>query len=89
MISPIIAFFVVFDAALFIAKLSPPSEKYTAWFEINYRKGEKATSEEIIAEELYDYQEDALETKNLIGEPSYAEAKGDLVALLNEYLQNN
>ena len=63
--------------------------RYTAWFEIDFRKGEKARSEKIIAEELYGYQEDALETKNLVGEPSYANAKEDLIGMLNEYLSNN
>lgn len=63
--------------------------RYTAWFEIDFRKGEKATAEKIIAEELYDYQKDELETKNLVDKKSYAKVKSDLTKKLNEYLKEN
>ncbi len=60
--------------------------RYTAWFEIDFRKGEKASAEKLIGEELYDYQEDELETKNLADEKSYSIVKKDLLVKLNTFL---
>lgn len=62
--------------------------RYTAWFGIDFRKGEKACQEKLIAEELYDYQEDELETKNLAGDKSYSIVKKDLAAELIDFLGN-
>lgn len=62
--------------------------RYTAWFQIDYRKGEKASPEKLIGEELYDYQKDALETKNLADEKSYSAVKKDLSVKLNSFLKN-
>ncbi|HSH20277.1 MAG TPA: sulfatase [Draconibacterium sp.] len=61
--------------------------RYTAWYAIDFRKGEKATSEKIIAEELYDYQNDKLEMKNLAEQDSYTKVKSDLAEMLNEFLK--
>lgn len=61
--------------------------RYTAWFQIEYRKGEKASPEKLIGEELYDYQKDALETKNLADEKSYSDVRKDLARKLNSFLQ--
>jgi arylsulfatase A-like enzyme len=63
--------------------------RYTAWFDIDFRKGEKATAEKRIAEELYDYQKDDLETKNLADEKSYLKVKKDLEESLNNFLNKN
>ena len=58
--------------------------RYTAWFEIEFRKGEKATSKNLIAEELYDYETDYNETVNLADDKSYAKIRKELsVKLLN------
>ena len=62
--------------------------RYTAWFEINFRKGEKATSGNLIAEELYDYKTDYNETVNHAEEKSYAKIKKDLSAELMGFLNN-
>ena len=62
--------------------------RYTAWFKINFRKGEKATSDNLIAEELYDYKTDYNETVNHANEKSYAKIKKDLSAELMEFLKN-
>jgi len=61
--------------------------RYTAWYEIDFRKGEKASSEKLIAEELYDYMEDDLETKNLADEKSYSSVRKDLAEKLNKFLE--
>lgn len=63
--------------------------RYTAWFEIDFRKGENASPEKLIAEELYDYQKDDLETKNLATEKAYRKVKKDLAKDLNNFLQKN
>ncbi len=61
--------------------------RYTAWFAIDFRKGEKASTEKFIGEELYDYQKDDLETKNFADEKSYLKVKNDLVDKLNNFLK--
>ena len=61
--------------------------RYTAWFEIDFRNGEKASPEKLIVEELYDYQKDELETKNLADEMLYSKVKKDLVDKLNIFLK--
>ncbi|MGC9352886.1 MAG: sulfatase, partial [Mariniphaga sp.] len=60
--------------------------RYTAWFSIDFRKGEKASPEKIIAEELYDYQNDPLETKNFADEKSYSKVREELANKLNNFL---
>lgn len=61
--------------------------RYTAWFGINFRKGEKATQENLIAEELYDYKTDYDETVNHADEKSYKKIKKDLSGKLMEFLR--
>jgi iduronate 2-sulfatase len=46
--------------------------RYTAWFNIDYRAGEKGTKQNLVAEELYDYAKDPDETINLCTEKDYA-----------------
>ncbi len=57
--------------------------RYTAWFAIDFQKGEKASYDKLIAEELYDYKKDEFETKNLVGKKSYSKVKRDLCDKLN------
>jgi arylsulfatase A-like enzyme len=52
--------------------------RYTVWFSIDFRNGEKPSKEKIIAEELYDYQTDRDETKNFATDPVYKIIKNDL-----------
>ena len=56
--------------------------RYTAWFEIDFRKGEKPVASKIIAVELYDYITDINEIANHAGEPGYAQIKKELSAKL-------
>lgn len=60
--------------------------RYTAWFEMDYRKGEKASKQNLIAEELYDYKTDPDETKSLIDNKSYAILKKQLSKELIDFL---
>jgi arylsulfatase A-like enzyme len=62
--------------------------RYTAWFKIDFRKGEKTTSGNLIAEELYDYKTDYNETVNHAEEKSYANIKKDLSGKLMKFLNN-
>lgn len=61
--------------------------RYTAWFEMDYRKGEKATADKIIAEELYDYEKDYNETKNRAKTKSYSKVKKELSKTLLNFLK--
>ena len=45
--------------------------RYIEWVKMNYRKGERDGA--VIARELYDYEKDPLETRNLADDPAYAE----------------
>jgi len=62
--------------------------RYTAWFNIKYRDGEKASQENLIAEELYDYETDPLETKNLISDKQFGDTKKKLSLQLESYFKN-
>ena len=61
--------------------------RYTAWFEIEFRKGEKATSENLIAEEFYDYETDKNETVNHAEEKSYEKIRKELSGKLLNFLK--
>jgi len=52
--------------------------RYTAWFDIQFRSGEKPSKEKLIAEELYDYTADPDETTNFAADIKYASVKKDL-----------
>ena len=60
--------------------------RYTAWFEIDYREGEKATKQNLIAEELYDYVVDKDETANHAKEKAYSEITNKLSKQLLDFL---
>jgi len=61
--------------------------RYTAWFKIDYKAGEKATNENLIAEELYDYATDPEETTNHADEADYASLRKDLRTQLMDFLK--
>jgi arylsulfatase A-like enzyme len=52
--------------------------RYTAWFGIDFRKGEKPSKEKIIAEELYDYKTDPDERINHADQTEYNAIKKEL-----------
>lgn len=61
--------------------------RYTAWYAFDFYNGEKASAENLIAEELYDYRKDEFETKNLAGKKSHSKMKKDLADKLNLFLK--
>ncbi len=61
--------------------------RYTAWFKIDYREGEKPSKENLIAEELYDYTTDPNETTNHAEEKNYAETRKELSKELMDFLK--
>ena len=61
--------------------------RYTAWYGIEFRKGEKATKDKLIAEELYDYKTDPDETKNRAEDKDYAKIRNELSKRLTQFLK--
>jgi len=61
--------------------------RYTGWFNIDFRKGEKGTKENLIAEELYDYVTDPDETTNHAEEKAYEDIRRELSERLIEFLK--
>ena len=49
--------------------------RYTVWMSDNFRSGQNYDASLIDAEELYDYEKDPLETRNLIDDPAYKHVK--------------
>ena len=64
--------------------------RYTVWIkdEMPFESNRKSSEIEIDAEELYDYEKDPQETKNLINETSYKTVKTDLKAQAIEYFKS-
>ena len=60
--------------------------RYTEWHDNTYRSFEKYDSKNIIGRELYDYEKDPLETKNLIDNHSYSEIEDDMKEKLQDHL---
>ena len=56
--------------------------RYTAWFEVDYRNGQKPAVSNRIAEELYDYVSDYNETVNLASEIEYSAIRKELAEKL-------
>lgn len=54
--------------------------RYTVWIENSKKSTDKITSKDIIAQELYDYVEDPLETVNHFGELKYKAIQAELIA---------
>ncbi len=53
--------------------------RYTVWMSEHFRSGQVYDASLIDDEELYDYQKDPLETKNLIGDAVYSEVRKSMV----------
>ena len=64
--------------------------RYTMWIkdEMPYESNRKIDTAEIVDEELYDYEKDPLETKNLINEDDYKSVKDDLKAKAVAYFKS-
>jgi len=60
--------------------------RYTEWHDNNYRSYKPYKEENIVGYELYDYEKDPLETKNLIDDPLYITIAKDLKAKLKSHL---
>ena len=63
--------------------------RYIEWEDTSFRKGGSAGK--LIDTELYDYETDPLETKNLVDDPAYAEALADMrrEALAYKYIHRS
>lgn len=60
--------------------------RYTEWHDNDYRSYKTYDNENIAARELYDYQEDPLETKNLVKDSEYLSVVKELKAKLKSHL---
>jgi arylsulfatase A-like enzyme len=61
--------------------------RYVVWIPVDYRLGTvKYDESKVIAAELYDYEKDPNETKNLAGDPAYKEVKNKLKKYMREFL---
>ena len=60
--------------------------RYTIWIG-DFRSYEKFSEDKVFAEELYDYQEDPLETRNHAEEAAYADAHKEMKALMLDFLE--
>jgi len=62
--------------------------RYVEWRQGNYKKSKDYMNGKVVATELYDYEKDPLETKNLAKDPSYAKVVKHLHTLLNQTIHN-
>jgi iduronate 2-sulfatase len=60
--------------------------RYTEWHGKNYRSYDNYDTSEIVGIELYDYEKDPLETRNLVKDPSYAAIAIQLKSKLKSHL---
>jgi len=60
--------------------------RYTEWHDNDYRSYNAYIEENIVGYELYDYEKDPLETKNLIDEPAYESVRKELKNKLKSHL---
>lgn len=60
--------------------------RYTEWHDNDYRSYKPYKDENIIGRELYDYQDDPLETKNWVDDPKYKAVLAQLKAKLKAHL---
>jgi len=61
--------------------------RYTVWVE-GKKSTDKITSKDIVAQELYDYENDPLETVNYFGEPRYKAIQTELVLKSQVFFNN-
>ena len=61
--------------------------RYTIWMKDNFRSSQPFNANLVDAEELYDYEKDAQETKNLVNEEAYSAIKEDLKAQAIAFLK--
>ncbi len=59
--------------------------RYTVWLGNNKKSDDRFDKKNIIAQELYDYQSDPLETVNHFGEPAYKKAQEELIRYSLEF----
>jgi len=62
--------------------------RYTEWHKNTYRTFKPYQESNIVARELYDYEKDPLETKNLVDDPAYTSVVKKLKLKLKGYLQS-
>ena len=60
--------------------------RYTEWHDNDYRSYKAYNNDNIADRELYDYDKDPLETKNLVDNPAYASIVKDLKVKLKSHL---
>ena len=60
--------------------------RYIEWIDKDFRHGE--TSGPVFARELYDYEKDPLETKNVVDDPAYPEVAERMASLAQKYHQD-
>lgn len=61
--------------------------RYTEWHDEGYRSYKSYEESTIVAQELYDYEVDPLETKNLVDETEYTSIVNELKKKLKKHLQ--
>ncbi len=61
--------------------------RYTEWYQ-NYVSTDKRNDKDIVATEFYDYQEDPLETRNLVKNKKYAEVVAQHREMLHKFLES-
>jgi arylsulfatase A-like enzyme/GH35 family endo-1,4-beta-xylanase len=61
--------------------------RYTEWYK-DYRSTQKRDPKKLVAKELYDYQTDPLETKNLVKNKKYLEVVKEHEKLLHDFLDS-
>ncbi|MFT4683419.1 MAG: iduronate 2-sulfatase [Urechidicola sp.] len=60
--------------------------RYTEWHDNNYRSYDIYKKDNIVGRELYDYEKDPLETRNLVDDLTYASVVKDLKVKLKSHL---
>ena len=61
--------------------------RYTVWID-KKKSSEFITSNDIVAQELYDYSKDPLETRNHFGRPEYKAIQKELISYSNAYFNS-
>ncbi|RXP44529.1 hypothetical protein EC396_17380 [Lutibacter sp. HS1-25] len=62
--------------------------RYTVWLKDDKKSTDKITSNDIVAEELYDYIKDPLETVNHFGEAKYKAVQSELIAFSEAFFKD-